>query len=235
MFDKTTQLIRSMMVILVLGILSACATSVTVTGQVPEPLVAKLPLTGQIQYSNEFTRYSYAEKEKGRALSNIDFGQAQVDLFDRIFSKLINLIQGESEQTADLRIVPELLDFQYTAPRETKQNLYEIWLKYRLKIIGNDDQEIADWVVKGYGKTPTATLTSPAKAFNSATNIALRDVGAQLAIGFPTQPAIEDLLKRSGKPSESIPETAAAIVETATASDSEAVDVTEAVEAVSDE
>jgi len=186
-----------------IGLLSACATSIKVTGQIPDPLVPQLPLTGQLTYSDEFKSYNYQEKEKKRSITNLEFGDAQVSLFDGIFSKLITLVDND-QQAVDLQISPELLDFQYTAPRETKLNLYEVWLKYRLKIVDNDDQEIADWVVKGYGKTPTALLKSPSIAFNAATNVALRDVGAQLAIGFSTQPAIEDLLKRRAKANSNI-------------------------------
>lgn len=91
-------------------------------------------------------------------------------------------------------IEPEILDFQYTSPSETKLNLYEVWLRYRVKITDSQNKTLADWVVKGYGKTPSATLKSTSSAFNAATNIALRDVGAQLAIGFPNQSSVQNLL-----------------------------------------
>ena len=72
--------------------------------------------------------------------------------------------------------------------------MYEVWLRYRVKITDSQDKILADWVVKGYGKTPTATLKTTSSAFNAATNIALRDVGAQLAIGFPNQSSVQGLL-----------------------------------------
>ncbi|MBX2849080.1 MAG: hypothetical protein KTR16_12215 [Acidiferrobacterales bacterium] len=175
--------------------LSACATTVTVTSDIPAPLVPKLSVQAEMIYTDEFKRYNYEEEEKGRGLRSIDFGEAQVALFDNIFGGLLNIVQpGISGQLVDMRITPSLLEFQYSAPRETRQKVYEIWLKYRLQITDNNNQEVADWVVKGYGKTPTALLTSADSAFNAATNIALRDVGAQLAIGFNTQPEIEEFL-----------------------------------------
>lgn len=175
--------------------LNACASKVTVTGDIPTPLVPKLPLSVEIIYTDEFKRYNYEEEEKGRGLRSIAFGDAQVALFDSIFGGLLNKVDSQSDQqTADMFITPSLLEFQYSAPRETRQKIYEIWLKYRLLITDENNQEVADWVVKGYGKTPTALLTSSDSAFNSATNIALRDVGAQLAIGFKTQPEIEEFL-----------------------------------------
>jgi len=198
MRDHTTRILRTGAVLCLLIQLGACATSFTVTGATPSPLVPKMSLRGKLKYSEEFKRYNYAEKDKVRAIKNVDFGEAQTTLFDRIFSRIMHLVEDDSEQI-DLLIEPELLDFQYSVPRETKLKLYEIWLKYRVKITDAENQEVADWVVKGYGKTPTATLTSATKAFNEATIVALRDVGAQLAIGFPKQAAIEEFMKNKSR------------------------------------
>lgn len=184
--------------LIALGLLSACASTVTVTGKIPDPLVPRSPLTVKMIYSDEFKRYNYEEKEKGRGLRSIAFGAAQVTLFDGIFSQLFNLADSNTPEV-DMRITPSLLEFQYSAPRETRLNLYEIWLKYRLQVFDGNDKEVADLEIKGYGKTPTALLSSADKAFDLATNIALRDVGAQLAIRFPTQPEIEDFLRTHKK------------------------------------
>jgi hypothetical protein len=91
--------------------------------------------------------------------------------------------------------MPELLDFQYSSPSETQLKQYEVWVKYRLKISNGLNQKIADWTIKGYGKTPTSMLSSAGSAFSAATTVALRDVGAQLAIQFPKQQVIQDILK----------------------------------------
>lgn len=183
--------------LVLLGMLGACASpSVIVKAYVPPPLVEKLPLTASLNYTQAFTEYTYQEAEKKRALKSLNFGVAQVAMFDTVFAQMLNLVEPESP-SKDLIIEPEILDFQYTAPRETKLKLYEVWLRYRLRITDANDKEVADWVVKGYGKTPTALLTSASAAFNAATNVALRDVGAQLSIGFRNQPDIAGLLQNS--------------------------------------
>ena len=195
MFDKFSNTLKRGLLLAVIGLLNACATNVTVTGKIPAPLVSQLPYNAKLIYTEDFLRYNYEEEEKGRGLKSIAFGEAQVTLFDGIFTNLLNIVDSESlDQNIDMVITPALLDFQYTAPRETRQNIYEVWLKYRVQVSDQNDQEIADYVIKGYGKTPTALLKSANAAFDSATNIALRDVGAQLAIGFATQPEIEDYI-----------------------------------------
>jgi len=180
-------------VLMLLSLLGACANTVVVKGYIPEPLVEKLPLTASLNYTETFKAYTYEETEKRRALKSLNFATAQITMFDNIFSQLVNLVDLDVPGK-DLVIEPEILDLQYTAPRETKLNLYEVWLKYRLKITGANNEEIADWVVKGYGKTPTGLLTSASAAFNAATNIALRDVGAQLSLGFAKQDSIARLV-----------------------------------------
>jgi len=228
MFDEravnswgSISMFKTCFLLVLLSLLGACASStVVVKGSVPPPLIDALPITASLSYTDEFKSYTYLEAEKKRALKSLDFGAAQVILFDTVFANLLNLVTPDTA-IKDLVIEPEILDFQYTAPRETKLKLYEVWIKYRLRITDANNKEVADWVVKGYGKTPTALLTTASAAFNSATNVALRDVGAQLSIGFGKQSDIAALLQRvkSGRVSQTdlqlLPEAASEAAATA--------------------
>lgn len=174
-------------------ILSGCSKNVTVVADIPPPLVEKVPLNVHLVYTDEFKNHLYQENEKKRSLSSLDLAQAQIHMFDSIFSTLTNVVSAD-DPNKDLSVVPEVLEFQYTSPSETQLKQYEIFLKYRIKLIKSDDSSLADWVIKGYGKTPTALLTSATQAFNAAANVALRDVGAQLATRFPGQSKIKALI-----------------------------------------
>jgi len=189
--------IRVLLVLAILMATSACSKTFVVVSEVPRPLVVATPIAAQLQFTDEFREYEYLETDRKRALEKVSFGEAQVDLFTRIFGALFELVSGENEHS-DLKIEPKLLDFQYSIPSETKTTQFEIWLKYRLRITDGQGDEVADWVVKGYGKTPSTLLGSHLKLFNTAANIALRDVGAQLAIGFRTQPSIKEFLQSNG-------------------------------------
>jgi len=183
-----------------------------VVAEIPQPLVESTDVVAYMNYSDEFKAYAFKEKSDDRSLESVEFGEAQVGLFDRIFSSLFTLTKSETD-TADIKIEPQILDFQYAAPKETKLKLYEVWVKYRLRISDSKDEELADWVVKGYGKTPTSMLASHLKAFNTASNVALRDVGAQLAIGFRNQPSIKEFLVDLNKPGSQITSTEVAEVD----------------------
>ncbi len=185
--------------LLMLLLMTACASKVTVIADIPTPLVEKVPLKAHLSYTEKFKNHVYIESEKKRVLKSIDFATAQADLFDSIFGQLTTLVPLD-DVSKDLIIEPEILDFQYTAPHETKLKQYEVWIKYRLKILKPDESSLADWTIKGYGKTPTAMLTSASRAFNSATNIALRDVGAQLSTRFSGQRSIKKLIANKEDP-----------------------------------
>jgi hypothetical protein len=200
--------------------LSACASNVVVKSTFPRPLVPALPLDGALVLTEDFKSYTYFENAKARkSLKSLDMAAAHIMLFENVFDSLINLV-GPEFPTKDLVIVPELLDFQYSSPSETQLKQYEVWLKYRLKITNGMNQKIADWTIKGYGKTPTSMLASAGSAFSAATTVALRDVGAQLAIQFPQQQVIQDILK--GKAPDIIEEASA---EEVVASDGVALDL----------
>jgi len=199
MLDKVNSNIwrRGYIRVIVLGclaLLTGCASSVVVKPDIPNPLVQKLPLNTSLVYSDSFKDYVYLETEKKRgSLKSIDFTEAQTTMFEQVFSSVTNLVSAD-DASRNLTIEPEILDFQYSSPTETKLKQYEVWIKYRLKLRNVDGARIADWTVKGYGKTPTGLLTTASSAFNAATNVALRDVGAQLSIRFPRQRVVKTLL-----------------------------------------
>ena len=175
-------------------LLSACASSVVVKPDIPAPLVEQLDLKTSLVFTDTFKNYVYLENEKKRgSLRSLNFSDAQITMFNQVFSNLTTLVESDSG-TQQLTIEPEILDFQYSSPSETKLKQYEIWIKYRIRLLNSDGDSIADWVIKGYGKTPTGLLTIASSAFNAATNIALRDVGAQLSIRFPKQKVVKTLV-----------------------------------------
>ena len=203
MLDNHIRNIRFVGVLLMMVLLSACASNIVVEGNVPQPLIKRLPITASVTYSEEFKNFTYTENERARSanLKSLNLSEAQVIMFDQVFASLFNMVSSDSA-SSDLKISPQILDFQYSAPAETKLKLYEVWLKYRIQVTDSQNQDLADWVVKGYGKTPAGgTFSSAGRALNAATNVALRDVGAQLSIGFEKQPSIQGLLAGANRSS----------------------------------
>lgn len=167
-------------------LISSCSSTYDIEGSYPKPLVAPIPVQLELEFDDAFKNYAYKEEDENRNEVTVNLGNAQVELFETVTTAMFSGTEG----SPILRIKPAVNGFQYAIPRETRAEIYEVWLKYRVTVEETDGVTIADWVVTGYGKTPSAFMKSQGEAINAATIIALRDIGTQLAIGFRRQPDI---------------------------------------------
>jgi len=190
---RSIRLICAAMAIALPVFLTSCSSSFVVEANFPRPLVDPLPVAGELVLTEEFSNYVFIEDTETRDDLEVDISSAQVELFQTITSHIFG---GSEIPENQLIITPALVDFQYAIPRETRAEVYEIWLKYRVQVTSNDGEPIADWLITGYGKTPTAFMKTRQESIKLATTIALRDVGSQLSIGFGRQPDIKAWLDR---------------------------------------
>lgn len=183
-----------------LTLLAACSHTVRVEGEYPVPVGEQHPLTVGLFLSDDFRNFVYSEDAEDRDEWNIDTGRAQKNLFETVFGAMFtetvplssypqNLPSG-----VELVIVPEVRELQFTMPRETKVNIFEVWIKYDMHAYDAKGESVADWVVTAYGKTPTAFLKSREDALAQAINVALRDAGATLYTGFERVPGMQAFL-----------------------------------------
>jgi len=190
---------------LILLITAGCTSTLQVEGEFPRPVIHQLPLQVAVHYQDDFRRYRYVEKSEKRSKWEIDIGNAQVALFDTVLPAMFeNVVQvsGISPQEnsdIDLFFEPYVEEFQYNMPRETKVNMFEVWIKYNMKVYDGQGALIADWILTAYGKTPTAFMKSEENALNEAMIIALRDVGAGLSLKFSHIPEINSWLNKQGQ------------------------------------
>ena len=84
-------------------------------------------------------------------------------------------------------------------PEETKIKMYEVWIKYNMKVYDARGSLLADWIITAYGKTPTEFMKSDKTALNEALIIAVRDVGAGLSLRFRHVPEIQAWMGQRGK------------------------------------
>ena len=172
-------------------VLSACSSNYTVEQSFPRPLVAPLAVAVDLNLTEEFKTYIYEEGRESRKKISVDLGSAQATLFATMCQ---HMFTATDKNAPRLTITPSIEDFQYAIPRETRSEIYEVRLKYRIRVADSEANPIADWLIIGYGKTPTAFLKSQQQAMDAAAGIALRDIGSQLSIGFARQPDIQTWL-----------------------------------------
>lgn len=179
---------------------AACSHTVQVDGDYPVPVGPQHPLTVGIYLSEGFRNFTYHEDSEDRDEWNIDTGRAQKNLFEKVlgsmFTEAVPLAQYPQNLPSDVElvIVPEVRELQFTMPRETRINVFEVWIKYDMHAYDQQGNSVADWVITAYGKTPTAFLKSREAALAQAINVALRDAGATLYTGFTQVPELQAML-----------------------------------------
>ena len=174
----------------------SCGTSsIVIEGQYPSPNVTKIPLSIGVIYPQELIDFNYVEySEIGEEEYRVQSGQSHRDLFDALlpsmFERVVVLdsIESAVSQEVDIVFLPAIEEFQLALPSKTKLDVFEVWVKYNLRISDSEGEGIADWILTSYGKTPTRTMRSVENSINQAAVVALRDFASSFTLGFSQVP-----------------------------------------------
>jgi hypothetical protein len=183
-------------------VLASCGVSkVVIEGSYPSPNVAKLPLSLAVVYDEPLRNFSYIEySETGAEEFNIASGASHVALFDAVLPAMFeSVVEAASLEEAeslgvDAIFVPAIDEFQLALPNKTKLDVYEVWIRYNMRLVSGDGAPIADWVLTSYGKTPTESLRTADAAINDAAVVALRDLASSFSLNFAQVPEVRDWL-----------------------------------------
>lgn len=182
-------------------LLGGCATEVVVRGQVPKPLGDQLPVTAALVLDGDFKSYSYREEGKGKRKVSFGIGQAQADMFRTITKSLFREVIEVDVVSADkgtLSLYPKVDEIQLATPFDNQLKVFEVWIRYNLRVFDDEGDLLADWIMTAYGKTPTRFLGSDEEALNQAAMVALRDAGARLTLELTRVPEIRQWLDKTG-------------------------------------
>ena len=189
-------------VMFILGLVTACGVSnVVIDGNFPTPNVNKMPLSVAVLYDDALREFAYMEySETGREEINIESGISHIRLFDAVlpamFDRVINVnsMDDAAAQNVDAVFAPAIEEFQLALPAKTKLDVYEVWIKYNMRLVTTEGDYIADWVLTSYGKTPTETFRSVQDGINEAAVVALRDLATRFSLSFSQVPEVRDWL-----------------------------------------
>lgn len=185
-----------------LVLLTGCgASTVVISGNFPSPNVQKLPLRLAVYYDEALREFAYTEyTETGSEEYRIQCGGSHLALFNAILPAMFDqVIQVSSMEEArnlqvDAVFAPAIEEFQLALPYKTKLDVYEVWIKYNMRLLTGDGEYIADWVVTSYGKTPQESFRTNEVAINDAAVVALRDLGSSFTLSFANVPEVRDWL-----------------------------------------
>lgn len=183
-------------------LLAGCGVSnVVIEGSFPTPNIAKLPLSVAVYYDQALREFAYMEySETGQEEFNIESGLSHMQLFDAVVPAMfdrvifIDTMEEAAALGVDAVFVPAIEEFQLALPAKTKLDVYEVWIKYNMRLLSAEGDYIADWVLTSYGKTPQATFLSAEEGISEAAVVALRDLASSFSLSFSQVPEVRDWL-----------------------------------------
>jgi len=192
---------KALMLMVALGLTACGVNNVVIEGDFPTPNINKLPLSVAVYYDAALTEFAYIEySETGTEEYNIASGQSHVDLFNAVLPAMFDdvVVVGTIEEAEALGVdavfAPIIEEFQLALPAKTKLDVYEVWIKYNMRLMTPEGGYIADWVLTSYGKTPTESMRSAENAINEAAIVALRDLASSFSLSFTQVPEVRDWL-----------------------------------------
>ncbi len=187
-------------VIACLCFVAACSgpLRLIVGGNYPPALTSPLPVSATLVISDEFRNYVAAPEGK----VSLEVGAAQSAMFEAVmkprFKELLVVSERPDTIETDWLIEPSVNSTQIGVPAVTHLKVYEVWLKYRLTIADKQGNDITSWFIPAYGKTPNSFTMGRGEAIQSASEIALRDMGARVITDLHRVPELNARLREKG-------------------------------------
>jgi len=190
------------------ALLAACTgANVQMEGEIPTPLVNRLPIRVGLYLEPALVQYVFEEKILDHGDWRVEVGQMQAKLFHKIGAAMfLEAVQVDSvaPNRADLDAVlaPSIAEFQISIPSQTRSDFYEVWIKYTMRLYDTHGTLIAQWPLTAYGKANKEDFgfldNSDKLAIRQATKTALRDAAAFLSLRFATVPEVKAWLNSRG-------------------------------------
>jgi hypothetical protein len=198
---------RAVLTVLGLVALSACTTTKLDTkAQLPPPLLEKLPVRIGVHYPAEFATYVHRETR-----SNIDYevslGPAHVTnlewLLKAMFRDVVRVEDPSrvSSMTPPLAFVlePKFEEYSFLTPKDVAGEAFIVTIRYVLTLYDSHGARVDSFALTGYGREKARTLASK-EPLAIATQRAMRDAGAKVAVELTDQESVRLLLRGAGSP-----------------------------------
>jgi len=193
--------------LLTLLLLSGCAaTKLQTQAQLPPPLLDKLPVRVGIHYSKEFSEYVHKETR-----SQIDYevtlGPAHVTnlnwLLGAMFAELVPV--EDPTRVGDMRppllfvLEPKFEEYSFLTPKDVAGEAFVVTIRYLLTLYDGSGGRVDAFTYTGYGREKARTLASK-EPLAVATQRAMRDAGAKVAVELVDQDSVRLLLRNPADP-----------------------------------
>ena len=155
-------------------------------------------------FDTALTSFEYEEQLPQSSKWSIQLGDANVAMFHPLFDSMfaytrdVDHVPLEESQQASLDVIikPLVDKFEFDVPSGSDSKFVEVWVRYKLQVYQPDGKLVLDWPVVGYGKAETGRINNEGSLHRAAVR-ALREVGANVATEFATQPELGPWLEET--------------------------------------
>jgi len=198
---------RSLSGALCLGLLSACtATKLTTKAQLPPPLIEQLPVRVGIHYSKEFREYVHKET-RGSIDYEVNLGAAHVTNLDWLLKAMFREVVQVEDPARIAAIAPPLAfvlepkfeEYSFLTPKDVAGEAFIVTIRYLMTLYDGGGARVDSFTFTGYGREKARALASK-EPLATATQRAMRDAGAKIAVELTDQESVRLLLRGAGSP-----------------------------------
>jgi hypothetical protein len=203
----TTNSLRALLAAFCVGLLAGCGTTNLETkAQLPPPLLEQLPVRVGIHYSDEFSKYVHKET-RGSIDYEVSLGPAHVTNLDWLLKAMFREIVHVEDPTRVSGISPPLAfvvepkfeEYSFLTPKDVAGEAFIVTIRYLLTVYDGGGARVDSFTFTGYGREKARTLAGK-EPLAIATQRAMRDAGAKVAVELTDQDAVRLLLRGAGSP-----------------------------------
>jgi hypothetical protein len=199
--------LRAAVAVLGLIALSACtSTELETRAALPPPLLEQLPVRVGVYYSKEFREYVHKETRASMDYS-INLGPAHVTNLDWLLKAMFRdvaqvddpaKIAGTSPPLAFV-LEPRFEEYSFLTPKDVAGEAFIVTIRYLLTVYDSSGARVDSFAFTGYGREKAQALGNK-EPLASATQRAMRDAGAKIAVELTDQESVRLLLRGAGSP-----------------------------------
>jgi hypothetical protein len=201
-----SHLCKAISFIAISTVLGGCGSSVTISDPtIPEPLIAKLPMSVAGRYPERFQNFVHEERVIGKEKWTINLGRSNAMLFDQLFASMFTdyVVIDDATDPKDLGIdaliEPTIDAFEFSVPNQSQTEEFAVWIRYRIKVFDNQGKQVANWPISAYGKAQATTFGSDA-ALRRAAVLAMRDAAALIIMQMDKSTGVSKLAQSALNP-----------------------------------
>jgi hypothetical protein len=199
--------LRPAIAVLALALSAACTTTRLETrAQLPPPLIDKLPVRVGIHYTDEFRHFAHKET-RGSIDYEVMLGPAHVTNLDWLLKAMFTEVVPVEDPTRVGGIQPPLVlvlepkfeEYSFLTPKDVAGEAFIVTIRYLLTLYDGSGGRVDSFTFTGYGRERARTLASK-EPLQIATQRAMRDAGAKVAVELTDQDAVRLLIRNAGRP-----------------------------------